>query len=170
MIHLIQLLVLTIFAQIAPGLDHTRDARAISLAVATVIVEDAEDAAMAQSPEDARAFAPIFGSYAEDAAVMAYWAFRESSLNLKIKGDGGRSVGAWQLQLPAGYSSAMSQARAWRKLLRVGAKRCPASPGSIMWGDCNVEVSDGEGSTSRHAANRRVEKARELLRLALQAQ
>jgi len=167
MAHLLKLCLLAILALTGRGLDHTRDASAIAEATATVVADDAEDAMLAKTPEEAAEYAPVFGSYAEDAAVQVYWAFKESSLNLQEKsGDGGKSHGAWQLQSVEGDGSAMAQARAWRKLLKRGAKRCPASPASIMWGDCNVDVV-AEGTTSRHAAAHRVERARHLLRLAL---
>jgi len=157
-------LVAVLFAMlhvVGPGYARSRDARLIVEAVADVVEDDAEAAANLP-PDEAKAFAPITSSYAEDAALQLYWAVRESSLNLTITGDGGKSRGAWQLQLPAGTSSAHAQARAWRKLLRVGAKRCPVAA-SIMWGDCEVELSTDEAATSKSAALRRQAKARALL-------
>jgi len=85
--------------------------------------------------------------------VAAYWAFRESSLDNRAVGDGGRSFGIWQ-QRVCGRSPIATQAACWVALLHEGQKRC-AEPSAIMWGIC-------DGATAKLAAQR-VAKARSLL-------
>jgi hypothetical protein len=144
------------------GYGHVHDARPIVEATVDVVEDDA--AATLEGDASRR---PVLTSYVEDAALQVYWAVRESSLDLRASGDGGRSVGAWQLQAAAGRGNAWVQARAWRALLRTGRERCPRSPAAIMWGDC--EVPTQEGPSSRTLANRRAARARSLLLVALGA-
>jgi hypothetical protein len=151
---------LQLLALVGPGYARSRDARRIIEATVDVIEDDA-----AAALEGDASRAPVFSSYAEDAAVQVFWAVRESSLNLTIAGDGGKSRGAWQLQMAAGTGNAWAQARAWRALLHRGRERCPRSPAAIMWGDC--EIPTAEGPSSRTLANRRTARARELLTRAL---
>lgn len=133
------------------------------------------DAVVATEVADA-ARPPVFGSHDEDAAVMAYWAAKESSLRLGALGDGGKSRGPWQLQGPCGTRPLRTQAACWLSMLRRGARLCPGAPGAILWGvgtdsrgrpRCDLPVPGWPGWTVDRAARRRVERARALLVLAL---
>lgn len=134
-------LVMATWQLIHPALPGKKDAPLIAEAIATVIEEDAENA-------------PIFNSHAEDAVVMAYWAFRESGLNTHIIGDGGRSFGFLQQRSASAHGDETVQARAWLYLLRRGLTFCPVSPSAIMWGLCSEKT--------RKMANDRIRNARKL--------
>ena len=113
--------VLGCWASLSPGWERAGDALELAHAIATVVVEDGDRA-------------PIYGSHALDAAVLAYWAVRESGLRLDARNATGRSVGAWQ----GGGGSALAQARRELALLHEGARRCPDAPGAIVWGACHA--------------------------------
>jgi hypothetical protein len=100
---------------------------------------------------------PVFGSREEDAAVMAYYALRESWLRKHVVGDGGRSFGVWQENSRTGRADVVTQARAWLVLLHEGARICPANPAAPLSGGCQA---------AGRLAARRVTKALELLELA----
>jgi hypothetical protein len=133
-------LVLAIWAAIHPAAPKLPDAPEIAVAIETVITQD-------QLP-------PVFGSREEDAAVMAYWALRESWLRKNAVGDNGRSFGIWQEQSAAGKGDIMTQARTWLFMLHEGAKMCPDNPAAPLSGGCR---------NAARLARRRVAKARELL-------
>jgi hypothetical protein len=66
-------LILTLWALLAPGAERLADAGRIASAIEAVV-----------------------GGDERMAAVMATYAWRESSLQLRVVGDGGRSCGVWQ--------------------------------------------------------------------------
>jgi hypothetical protein len=139
-------LVLAIWAAIHPAAPKLPDAPEIATAIETVITQDPRP--------------PVFGSREEDAAVMAYWAFRESSLRRNAVGDGGRSFGVWQENATTGRADILTQARAWLYMLHEGARICPDNPAAPLSGGCRAAA---------HLAQRRVAKARELLEFAKRA-
>src|SRR5579859_3882124 len=100
---------------------------------------------------------PVFGSREEDAAVMAYYALRESWLRKNAVGDGGRSFGVWQENATTGRADVVTQARAWLFMLHEGARICPTNPAAPLSGGCKA---------ASRLASRRVAKARELLEVA----
>jgi hypothetical protein len=139
-------LVLAIWAAIHPSAPKLPDAPEIASAIETVITQDN--------------LPPVFGSREEDAAVMAYYALRESWLRKHAVGDGGRSFGVWQENERTGRADVLTQARAWLYMLHEGARICPDNPAAPLSGGCTA--------ASRIAA-RRVAKARELLAVAKRA-
>jgi hypothetical protein len=142
----IKALVLAIWAAIHPSAPKLPDAPEIATAIEVVITEDN--------------LPPVFGSREDDAAVMAYYALRESSLRKHAVGDGGRSFGVWQENEKTGRADVLTQARAWLYMLHEGARICPDNPAAPLSGGCTA--------ASRIAA-RRVAKARELLAAAKRA-
>jgi len=150
MIQSLRLLVIAVWASINPALPHTHDAPQIATAIATAVAQDSGNP-------------PVFTSHAEDAAVMAYWAYRESSLRLHVTGDGGKSFGFLQIRSPAAHRDAITQARSWLYMLHQGKRMCTASegaPGAIMWGGCALRVKRW---TTADLAEGRLTRARELL-------
>jgi hypothetical protein len=135
--------VLTIWGAIHPAAPHLHDASRIADAIQAAVTADAE--------------APVFGSRDEDAAVMAYYALRESWLSSSAVGDGGRSFGVWQLRSASGRADLETQARAWLALLHEGARICPASPAAPLSGGCTA---------ARSTADRRATRAHALLEAA----
>jgi len=137
-------IILAIWAAVHPAAPRLADASEIADAITTVVSQDDE---------------PVFGTREDDAAVMAYYALRESWLRKGVIGDGGRSFGVWQQSSATGRGDVLTQARAWFRLLREGARICPASPAAPLSGGCNA---------ARKVADRRVTRARELLGVALE--
>lgn len=142
----LRVLVLAVWSAINPAAPKLVDAPEIATAIATVVSEDPQ--------------APVFGSREEDAAVMAYYALRESWLRKGVVGDNGRSFGVWQEPASTGRADVLTQARAWVATLREGARLCPASPAAPLSGGCVA---------ARKVADRRVKRARALLETARQA-
>jgi hypothetical protein len=142
----LQILVMAVWSAIHPAAPRLADAPEIAAAIATVISQDPEP--------------PVFGSREEDAAVMAYYALRESWLRKGVVGDNGRSFGVWQEPAVTGRADVLTQARAWFAVLRAGARLCPASPAAPLSGGC---------FEARKLADRRVKRARALLDVARQA-
>jgi hypothetical protein len=136
----IKLLVFAIWTAIHPTAPRAGAASEIASAIETVVMADR--------------LPPVFGSQEEDAAVMAYYAFRESWLRKNAVGDGGKSFGVWQEQCAAGKADVLTQARAWVGLLRAGARACPQSPAAPLSGGCKA---------GRQVADRRVARALALL-------
>ena len=147
-----------IWTAIHPLAPRTPDARPIAEATVDAVLADA-----------AAGLPPVLGSYPEDVAVQAYWAFRESNLHHSAVGDGGRSFGAWQMRGPyCGQGATIrTQARCWRHLAREGLRMCRSAPLAIMWGGCRLPIAGFPGATSASAAELRVGHADHLLRLAL---
>lgn len=138
-------LVLAIWAAIHPGLDKLGAAPEIANAISVIVEQDADKA-------------PVYGSHAEDAAIMAYWAYRESTLNTRAVGDGGVAHGVWQLHSACGNASVLQQARCWMSMLREGKRICPDAPAAPLSGGCRQ---------ARKLVDRRVPFVRYLLRTAL---
>jgi hypothetical protein len=136
----LQVIVLAIWAAVHPGAPHLHDAAPIAAAIQSAVSQDTEP--------------PVFGSREEDAAVMAYYAIRESWLNHDAIGDGGRSFGVWQMRSASGRADLSTQARAWLSLLHEGARICPESPAAPLSGGCVA---------ARSTADRRATRARSLL-------
>jgi hypothetical protein len=136
----LNMIVLAIWAAVHPAAPRLPDAAPIAAAIEAAVSHDAEP--------------PVFGSREEDAAVMAYYALRESWLNHGAVGDGGRSFGVWQLRSASGRADLPTQARAWLALLHEGARVCPQSPAAPLSGGCVA---------ARSTADRRASKARSLL-------
>ena len=91
--------VLALWALLSPGAERLPTAAPIADAIAVACAEDA-----------ARGYvdAPL------EAATMAVYAFRESSLRPGVTGDGGKSCGAWQMQCSAVRRLTLTdQARLW---------------------------------------------------------
>lgn len=129
-----------IWTAISPLAPQAPDAGAIAQAIAETVAADAD---------------PVFGDRDLEAAVDAYYAFRESRLRRAPKpGDGGKSFGAWQEQSEAGRRDLRTQAAYWLELLHWGARACPASPAAPLSGGCLA---------ARALADRRVDRATELL-------
>jgi hypothetical protein len=133
-------LIVAIWAAIHPAAPKLLDASEIADAITTAVNEDRQP--------------PVFGSREEDAAIMAYWALRESWLAKGAVGDHGRSFGVWQEPAITGRADVLTQARAWLVTLHEGQRICPASPAAPLSGGCNA---------ARSLANRRVARARALL-------
>jgi hypothetical protein len=140
----LKVIVLAIWAAVHPGAPRLPDAAPIAAAIETAVSQDAEP--------------PVFGSREEDAAVMAYYAIRESWLTHDAIGDGGRSFGVWQLRSASGRADLSTQAHAWLALLHEGARICPASPAAPLSGGCVA---------ARSTADRRAVRARSLLESAM---
>jgi len=136
----LKIIVLAIWAAVHPGAPRLPDAAPIAAAIETAVSQDVEP--------------PVFGSREEDAAVMAYYAIRESWLTHDAIGDGGRSFGVWKLRSASGRADLSTQAHAWLALLHEGARICPASPAAPLSGGCVA---------ARSTADRRATKARSLL-------
>jgi hypothetical protein len=137
-------LVLAIWAAVHPQAPKLADAPEIAAAIETVITQD-------PAP-------PVYGSREEDAAVMAYYALRESWLRKRAVGDGGRSFGVWQENATTGRADILTQARAWLFLLHEGERICPANPAAPLSGGC---------AAAALISARRVARARELLVIAM---
>jgi hypothetical protein len=136
----LKLLVFAVWSAIHPAAPKLQDAPEIAAAIERVVSEDPQP--------------PVFGSREEDAAVMAYWALKESWLRKGVVGDGGRSFGVWQEPAITGKADVLTQARAWVAVLREGARLCPVSPAAPLSGGCVA---------ARKVADRRVKRARALL-------
>lgn len=139
----LKILVFAVWSAIHPSAPKLVDAPEIASAIVTVVSEDPKP--------------PVFGSREEDAAVMAYWALRESWLRKGVVGDQGRSFGVWQEPASTGKADVLTQARAWVAVLREGARLCPESPAAPLSGGCVA---------ARRLADRRVKRARALLEAA----
>jgi hypothetical protein len=142
----LKMLILAIWAAIHPAAPKCANASEIADAIATVVSQDTQP--------------PVFASHEEDAAVMAYYALRESWLRKGAIGDAGRSFGVWQERAATGRAGVVTQAHAWLALLREGARICPESPAAPLSGGCVA---------ARRMADRRVARARELLNAAKRA-
>jgi hypothetical protein len=142
----LKILVFAVWSAIHPQAPKMKDAPEIAQAIVTVVSEDP--------------LPPVFGSREEDAAVMAYYALRESWLRKNAVGDNGRSFGVWQQPERVGKGDVISQARAWVAVLREGARLCPDSPAAPLSGGCRE---------ARKLADRRVRRARVLLDTAKQS-
>ena len=147
---MLRAIVFAVWAGIHPGVGRTGDGPAIAKAIAETV------------------YPPfVYGSAEEDASVMAYWAWHESNLNLRAVNPTGRSWGAWQQDASvAKEQPAIVQAVAWYKHLRYGIGRCH-NPAAIMWGRCDFHLVVAPFGTAETAADLRVQRAEELLSIAM---
>lgn len=133
-------LVLAFWQALNPAFARAPAARPIADAIAAEL-----------EPEADGARPPVYQDAVEDAAAMAYWAVRESSLDPSVPGDCRDRAdpatcaahGAWQLHGPCGRAPLREQARCWMALLRHSP--CPEHPLATMWGTCSGLVPDGAG-------------------------
>ena len=132
--------IVAMWALIHPGLPASGDGPEVAADIAQAVVEDGENA-------------PVYSSHAEDAALMAYYAYRESWLRSSAV-DAAGCMGVWQFCSPIGRASILTQARAWLRLLHDGKALCPDSPAAPLSGGC---------AQARGLADRRGQRARELL-------
>ena len=131
-------MIMALWALIAPGLPKMPIAERVAGAIADEVVAHGE-------------LAPVYGSHAEDAATMAYFAFRESSLAPRpgdCDPETGKCAahGVWQLHGPCGEKSIEEQARCWYALFR--ATPCKEHPVAIVWGKCKGRVPTGDRARS----------------------
>lgn len=99
--------VVSVWAAIHPGAPAIRDAAPIADAIATAVAEDV-----------ARGL-PVDASL--EAATMAVYAWRESSLQARVVGDNGGSCGPWQMHCEIVRAHRMTltdQARTWLRWTR----------------------------------------------------
>ncbi len=147
----LRVLVFAVWAAIHLGVGRSGDGPAIAKAIAETV----------SSPY-------VYGSVEDDVAVMAYWAWHESNLNLRAVNPTGRSWGAWQQDASVAKDKpAIVQAQAWYKHLRYGVGKC-SNPAAIMWGSCNFRLVVTPFGTAETAANLRVQRAQSLLSIALE--
>jgi hypothetical protein len=144
-------LVLAMWNVWAPGAERLPSALPIARAIAQVISTDEQ--------------APVYESHLEDAAMMAFFAARESALNPSSVGDGGRSHGVWQMRGACGRAGIEGQAVCWLALLH--ASRC-AHPVATFWGRCVGPVPYGARTLPvEWLASQRETRARALLAQAI---
>ena len=139
-------LVFAVWAAIHPGIGTRGDGPTIAKAIVKV-VDCYKDS--------------VYEDSETDVAVMAYWAWYESNLNLTVCNSTGRSCGAWQ-QDPSIGKDAIAQALAWYRHLRYGTKICK-NPAAVMWGSCNFKLVVPPYGTAEDAANLRIAEAKRLL-------
>lgn len=148
-------LLLAIWSLIHPRLPKLAHANEIAVAIVDTLEE-----------ERRAGKTPVYDSWEQDAAVQAYFAFRESTLDPHANGDC-RHVGelatcaahgVWQLHGACGKLSVEEQARCWRAMLR--SSPCKVHPAAIMWGACSGQTAGGRAEL---LGAQREKKARELL-------
>lgn len=104
---------------------------------------------------------PAFGSPAMDVAVLLVTAWRESHFNARAVGDGGDSLGAWQLQRVGpglAFDLAASTPVAYQRL-REAARQCPSAPLAPYVGGCWSRRARLESDLRMATARRVVEEA-----------
>lgn len=153
MLALLQALTLCVWSHAHPAFAASPDAQPLASAIATAVSEDA-------------ARAPVFGSHAEDAAVMAQVVLEESNVQLDPRPQSWDakahvSCGAFQLPCNRLPATLTGQARMALWLLHRGRDACPDSPASSYLGGCH--------GLARAIGDRRVIRARAALRLLLAA-
>ena len=126
------------------------------------------DAIIQSTLEDAaRGLPPVLGSYDEDIVAQAYWADKESNVQVHpahwIDHRTGKPVdslafGTYQTHRLGNDASAIDYARDWRRQLRDGKKVCPESPLAPLSGSCHL---------ARPLADRRTREMRKLFVQAL---
>lgn len=141
-----------VWSAMTPSYAHAGDAAMIANAIAQAVVEDGANA-------------PVMSSHAEDAALMAVYAARESNLDVgamhrPVNARDHESAGPWQLGLEWRSRPLAQQGKAWLYILREGARICPTSPAAPLSGGCRA---------ARGLAERRTTEGRELLAVALQS-
>jgi hypothetical protein len=148
MIALLKALTLTVFAAACPAFARAPAASPISEAIAVAVLEDARNA-------------PVLGSHAEDAALLAELAVEESNVQLapapqSWDAASGVSCGPFQercIDLP---KTLLGQARKALFLLHRGREACPESPAAPYLGGCHTGLA-------RRLGDRRVDRARAAL-------
>jgi hypothetical protein len=115
-------IVLSVWAGMA--MPHTTDEEPIAWAIAEAVDE---------SPE-----AAVFGAD-RTVAVMAYYSAAESNNHLDAYSNlDAPAYGCWQQQNSSGKGDALTQARSWLRLLRLGSEICPQSPLAPLSGGCRT--------------------------------
>lgn len=114
-------IVFTVWAGMA--LPATKDSDAIANAIVDSVLIDHENA--------------VFGPE-KTIAVMAYYSGAESGNSLTAESIYEAAAhGAWQQYSGSGRGDALTQARAWLRLLALGARICPTSPAAPLSGGCH---------------------------------
>ena len=141
------------------------DLRAIVVAIITTLSAHGGVPREAPALEDAIAHAvaadpsPLFGDERLEAAIMGYWAWRESGLSTRPRpwswdAHAHVSCGFMQLRCERLPDSVADQARAWLVLAHQGELDCPDSPLAPLSGSCTA---------ARPLAERRLRRIREWL-------
>jgi hypothetical protein len=109
-------IVFAVWTAIHPLAPRAPDAPVIADGIAVAVAEDELPA--------------LTGSREGDAALLGVYAYRESSLRACASGDGGKSLGPWQLQrLPPSVACAPADAaRVWLHVARASIERCAELP------------------------------------------
>jgi hypothetical protein len=104
---------------------------------------------------------PLTGTREGDAALLGLYAYRESSLRACASGDGGRSLGPWQLQrLPPALACAPADAaRVWLHVARASFDLC----GELPVAERLAALASGSCSRGRRLVRWRWEQAGALL-------
>ena len=105
-------LVLRALHLLHPGLERAGDAQDVAEAIAGAVVADAGNA-------------PLTGSHAQDAVLLAVYAAHESGLRMHPPAESWDararvSCGAWQLRCSLTRGTLEEQARTWLRLARTG--------------------------------------------------
>ena len=135
---------LVVAAMLAPGAERTPGAADVVQAVA-LAVQDARARVFDDDPTGDT-----------DAVVQLVYAWRESGFRADAVGDGGKSLGMWQLRYtPAAFAlDPLRAAIVWRRLAFAGKRR---------WPDCPLRGVSGGGSAGERVAAQRVQLARQLV-------
>lgn len=154
MLTLLKALTISVFAAASPAFARAPAAPALSEAIAVAILEDGPNA-------------PVFGSHAEDAAVLAQVVLEESNVQLAPRpqswdAKAGRACGPFQERCEDLPPTLLGQARKALFLLHRGRQACPESPAAPYLGGCRRGLA-------RRLADRRVERARMALRAVMPA-
>lgn len=120
-------LILAFWHALSPGLDRLPSAKRIAAAIVRAVEADPLPA--------------VYGESLRDAAMLAYFAVRESSLDPRAVGDGGRSRGVWQMRGACGSANVEAQAACWLRMLHDSD--CDDHPVAAMWGVCSGLVPYG---------------------------
>lgn len=100
----------------------------------------------------------LTGSPAGDAALMVLWAHRESAFLPCVRGDSGRSVGAWQLQNYGPACDVTASAAEWLRRAEASVQLCGQNPPDERL----AALASGSCDRGRALAATRVAEARAL--------
>lgn len=152
----LQSLALSVWMAAAPAFAATPAAPAISEAIAIAVMEDASNA-------------PVMGSHAEDAALLARIVLEESNVQtlprpVSWDSKAGLACGAFQLHCSEMPATLVGQARMALWYLHRGKASCPENPAAPYLGGSGRRCFAG---LARRIADRRVGLARAALRAAI---